>query len=457
MNKKIIIALVVVLLICPLLIFLISDFRTTQDLMKPPKLYGNNAEIQTAFEKSIKNSDEVLLKYPSEGDYRSAYVMYDVDLDGNDEALVFYYLKSDESVVHINILDTVNDEWVSVCDLTGYGSEVISISFMDMNNDGKSEVMICWSLYESNSSKVVTIHKTTNRGNKVNSLKTMANESYSYLKMVDLDGDGDTEMFISQLDSSKDTPTAYAKLLKMKKNDTISVVGEVTLDGSVSGYSSLKVETDASGNPTRIFIDANKGENQMITEVVYWNKSTSILEAPFIDKETLTNRLTLRTPGIASMDINDDGIIEIPMAVMNKDISSSDIGNTNEIRMGITKWCDAQGDQLVPKIYSLVNFNDLYIMAIPNEYSESVIAYNNLKQRKVTVFDKTSKGEKGNELYSIITVAVGEWSKHPTKEYSILKRNDSLVYAYNITSSGLAKGITPEKLASNLKIIKQGG
>lgn len=457
MNKKILILIIIFSVVCPALIFLVFDFKTTQDLIKPPKLYGDNAEIQTAFENSLKKREDVLLKYPSEGDYRSAYVMYDVDMDGQQEALVFYTLKSDETVIHINVLDRVDGKWISVSDVTGYGSEVNSITFNDMDNDGSAEIIICWSLYESNTSKVVTVHRTTNEKNRVTGLKTMANESYSYIKLVDLDSDGNTELFLSQLDSSKDTPRAYAKLLKLIKKDTISVVGEVNLDGSVSGYSSFKIEIDMNGNPTRIYIDANKGENQMITEVVYWNKSTSTLEAPLVDPQTLTNRLTLRTPGIASMDVDGDGIIEIPTETINKEMLATDLGNSNEIKVGITKWCELKDIQLVPKIYSIVNFNDLYTMVVDNKDIDKIVVYNNLKQRKLTIYDKTITGEKGSELFSIITVAVGEWSNNPTKGYSILKRNESLVYAYKIYSTGVSRGITPEQLASNIKIIKQGG
>ncbi len=326
-----------------------------------------------------------------------------------------------------------------------------------MNSDGSNEIVICWSLYESNTSKIVTVHKTLNEGAKVSGLKTMANESYSYLTLVDLDEDGDTELFLSQIDSTKDTPKAYAKLLKMKKDKTIGVVGEVNLDGSVSGYSSFKVETDSNENPTRIYIDANKGENQMITEVVYWNKEKLTLESPLIDPETLTNRLTLRTPGIASMDIDDDGIIEIPTETINKSSLLNNGQDKNQITLGITKWCELKGTELVPKIHSVVNYSDLYILVLNNKDIDSIAVYNNIKQRNLSVCSKTSTGEKGEELFSIITVAVSEWSNNPTKGYSILKRNDSLVYAYNITPAGVNYGITPESLASNIKIIKQQG
>ncbi len=454
MNKKIFIILVAVLIICPFLILFISKFYTVQDLMRPPRIYGDNEKIQTAFENSIKSKENLILKYPTEGDYRSSFVMYDVDMDGQEEVLVFYTLKSDETIVRVNILDKVDGKWKSVSDFAGYGSEISSISFVDMNNDGHNEIVICWNLYESKTSKVVTIHKIMEENGKISGLKTLANESCSYFKMVDLDGDGDTEMFLTQIDSSKDTPKACAKLLKMSKKETVSIVGEVSLDGFVSGYSSFKVEEDSNNGPTKIFIDANKGEHQMITEVVYWDKENSKLVAPFFDNETLTNFRTLRTPGISSMDIDGDGKIEIPTDTVKRNNLALDMSGANEISVGITQWCAVNNDELVPKVNSLVNYSDLYILLIDDSDVDSILAYNNLKQKQLTVYQRTQEGTRGNELFSIITVAVGEWLSNPKENYSILKRNNSIVYAYKITKDGEKAGIKPETLISNIKIIQ---
>lgn len=454
MNKKIFIILVVVLVICPFLIFFISKFYTVQDLMRPPRIYGDNEEIQMAFESSVKGKDNLILKYPSEGDYRSSFVMYDVDNDGQEEVLVFYTLKSDETIVRVNVLDKVDGKWKSVSDFAGYGSEISSISFVDMNNDGQNEIIICWNLYESKTSKVVTIHKLIEKNGVISELQTLANESCSYFKMVDLDGDGKIEMFLTQIDSSKDTPKACAKLLKMNKKNTVSTVGEASLDGLVSGYSSFKLEGNPAGGPTKIFIDANKGEHQMITEVVYWDKENSKLVAPFFDNETLTNFKTSRTPGISSMDIDGDGLIEIPTDTLKRNNTALDISGANEIAVGITQWCVVNNDELVPKLSSLVNYSDLYILLINDSDIDSILAYNNLKQRKLTVYQMTPEGTKGSELYSIITVAVGEWLSNPRENYSILKRNNSIVYAYNITKDGEKAGVKPETLISNIKIMQ---
>ena len=77
------------LAVCCLLLSACSSFQPNlTDLMQSPKLTEEQAEIYEALTNAADVSD-VQLKYPKSGDYRSAFVMFDLDADGEDEALVF--------------------------------------------------------------------------------------------------------------------------------------------------------------------------------------------------------------------------------------------------------------------------------------------------------------------------------------------------------------------------------
>lgn len=276
--------------------------------MTPPGLSGQNALIQEAFEASVKDKNNIILKYPSTGDYRSAFVTKDIDGDGEDEVLVFYTLKSDEATVRINVLDIIDGEWVSVYDDTGYGSEVASVTFADFNNDGRSEIVIGWSLYEANASKVMTVHTVNTSDGKVRGLDTAVNQSYSYMGITDMDSDGKDEILVTWLDNS-DTKLqkSYASLLKMSDDKSITPVGNtVSLDGSVSAYASLKIQK-IDKDRAIAYLDAYKGDDSMITEVIWWDSNAHALVAPLLDPETLSNLKTLRSPAVPSLDIDKDG------------------------------------------------------------------------------------------------------------------------------------------------------
>ena len=77
------------------------------NLLTPPVFFSEQNKIIDALKSSVGN--EIELEYPSGGDYRSAFILYDIDKDGSNEAIVFYRLvKPDmlQNMVHINLLDT---------------------------------------------------------------------------------------------------------------------------------------------------------------------------------------------------------------------------------------------------------------------------------------------------------------------------------------------------------------
>ena len=51
-----------------------------EELMSPPKLTAEQAEIDSALKQAL--GENVKLKYPKSGDFRSAFVFHDIDGDG---------------------------------------------------------------------------------------------------------------------------------------------------------------------------------------------------------------------------------------------------------------------------------------------------------------------------------------------------------------------------------------
>lgn len=455
MNRKMLYVIIAVLVICPFFILAFSTYDNVEDLMVPPQLSGEYGKIQNAFEKSIQNKSKIKLKYPSEGEYKNAYVTYDIDGDGQNEVLVFYSLQSDETVVHINLLNKdKHNKWKSVEDISGYGKEIKSIYFEDLNGDNISEILISWSLYENKANKVLTVQDVEISNKEIKGLKTLSKETYSYFDLIDLDSDGKKEIFIADLDFTEENPKSYAKLLKYNSNNEIKSLSKQNLDGAVSAYSSIKIQKSDDKTPAMIFLDAYKGDNEMITEVIYWDSVSKSLKVPLLNQKTTTNIMSARTPPVPSMDIDNDGKIEIPVSKDKRALNDINVNTrysvSYDIALGITKWCSVENDRLKEKESSLINFNDFYILMIDDSYVNKLNAKINLKTRKLIAYNS----DKDDELFSIITVPVNKWKEKPIKGYSMLKRNDSLVYAYKIEKMGEKFGITPEKLASNIKIIK---
>ena len=98
----------VAIVLSALLIFTLSgcdSFITGADeLLLAPMLEGAMYPVQQALKDAV--GDKITLKYPSEGEYRSAFVMKDIDGNGTEEAFAFYSTTEDSAVtMHINVIE----------------------------------------------------------------------------------------------------------------------------------------------------------------------------------------------------------------------------------------------------------------------------------------------------------------------------------------------------------------
>ncbi len=252
-------------------------FATIDKLMHPPRLYGDNSELQAAFEKAVGKG--ITLKAPISGTYKSAFIFYDIDSDGDSEAFVFYVKNLDDDAVRMQVMDKRDGRWTSITSFIGSGSEVNTVDFIDMNSDNVFELIVSWNILESKGNKMFSIYKF-NVSKNIVGVNAICTEAYTIMKPLDIDSDSDTEVFFILLDATSEAPQSVARVLKMTDNK-IALSGEVKLDGNVSGYSEIKDFTGKKDHKYKLYIDAFKGETQMITEVIFWNNETGVLEASF--------------------------------------------------------------------------------------------------------------------------------------------------------------------------------
>mgnify|MGYP003289475369 FL=1 len=470
MSKKWYIIYAVAIVLLPLFLLMVVRLESPSEIIVPPGFYGETAEVQDAFEASLSanNRNNITLKYPTDGEYRSAFVMNNLDSDSDEEVIVFYTLKSDESTVRMNVLDKIEDKWQSVYDEPGYGSEVISVVFDDLNKDGDTEIICSWSLYESQSSKVMTIHSAHTEKAKPIELKTLVSQSYSFSGLADFDSDGFDEILIIWTDSSNVSnvgavlPKTSAILLKMTEDDTISPLGQpVTMDSSVSAYGDMHLQTSKDSDRLIAFLDAYKGEDTMITEVLWWDPVKYTLVAPFFDPVTLSNTATLRSPAVPASDIDEDGTIEIPVNWQNTALEQGpitpddDSGSMQQVgkQVNLTTWMNVVQGGLVPKSYSFINCTAGYSFTVPNKTAESLVAYTT-DTGVMTIYTSTDGVAYDEPLFSLVMKKRDEITEKDT--YTFKRTSDDYVVFGTLTGAGESFGFTNELINKSIVIYDKG-
>ena len=413
-----------------------SDFiKPVDTLLTPPLYHEEYKSLVDAFHKAV--SKNVVFCSPRKGDYSSAITIADLDGDGENEALIFYRDEDESSVARLHYFKLSGGEWISRSDLNGYGNEVEKLMISDMDGDGKSELIVIWNVSGVSSSNIMSIYRSTS-----DSYKELSNETCSLCELTDIDGDSKDEIFYVNQTTSSGVVQRLAKAVRLS-GDTIVIMGEAKMDPNISSYTSVKTEKASGDSPMRIYIDAVKGESQMITELVYWDGVKSELCAPFLNADTMSNITTLRDNLIPSADINNDGTIDIP--IQNRLLSEEDSAE----KIYVTSWVDYSGESPVTVANSVVNFADNYMISLNENEAENVKLINYRAQNCWVVCKENPDGTQ-TELYSVLNIAADRWAEDEFNAYfSILEYEESVICAF-ITDSGVESGITEDYLKSRI-------
>lgn len=412
-----------------------SDVDT---LLRAPNPTGEMHLIQKTLEDYVRG--DIVLKYPVSGEYRSAFIMKDLDGDGDNEALAFYTTEPEDGTVnmHLNLIDNIGGTWQSVSDVQNQSSGVDRVSFADFDGDGRLELTVGWSALE----KQLTVYSLTD-----GKLTERMKEKYAEYAPCDLNRDGVSELLIVNL--SMVDKTSEAKLYTLSDNK-ITEESTVSLDGSVTGYSIPVVSVLPGGRPA-VYLDAAKSGGSTITELIYFEDRK--LKAPFYDKDRAENAITLRPASVAIRDVNSDGVPEIPyMEPLPGMEKKSDAD-----KIYLTYWRDYDGIRFEKVLTAVMNYNDGYSLAFPDRWISGVTAERNTNERLrvFRVFDPVNRAP-GDELLRIRVFTEEEWSAAESGQYSdyiTLAENENLVYAARINPSAGEYSLSESELRANFRLV----
>ena len=413
-----------------------SLFAPVRELLAVPSFSTQNEALKRQFESDYGKN--VQYKSPISGQYLSAFVVTDLDADDADEALVFFLPDAFTTAVHIGVMDCVDGAWQRTGELEGGGSDVYSVETIDLDNDGRKEVVLCWSTPES--SRVMSIYGCTDAPF---TLLRLFENAYTEKLAADLDGDGSIEIFTTHLNSAGGSQTAQARVLR-KTESGISVLDKCELDSKVSGYGRIFLQRTDSGSV--LYADAFKGESQMITEVISWDARTATMTAPLLDGETLTNEQTWRSKSVLCRDMDGDGVPEIPCE--RETLEKSELWNGEQRmdrRMYITQWCAFQDGELVPKLESLV-YGTKWLFLIPDAWHGRFTVRIDQDANKWNFYETDpAAGESAGYLCSVIFTTRTRWEQNRDAAFAdcaeLCAENEDMVLVYGInTESPLGVG-----------------
>ena len=317
------------------------------DLLSAP----NVADEQTAIYQALIESTGrgIALEYPRSGDYRSAFILYDIDGDGEDETLALYSVNSlTDSNVKVSVLDRLGGgSWVSQYELAGAGSSVEKVMFSG------TDIVIGYSAqdYEENA---VRMYRYSN-----GILEPIYEGTYSVLDMADTDGCGSDEITVVR----RSGLGVEVEMLKTEPNGSYTSYG-LQLEESAAAISG-SVFGDYFGRKA-MYLDIANDSGALLTEVIYLNGSEIVCPTASAGLSLFTQR----PAGYSSIDYDGDGIVEIPYLTPFIGYESAPWGEGEYS----TSWLllSEDGSSLDTKSMSYTNLRDGYILTLPSRWQNMV-------------------------------------------------------------------------------------
>ncbi len=425
------------------------NFFSVESLMSPPSQSGKNGEVQEAFKKLMAEKT-IQLRTPQSGDYQTSFVLFDVNGDEQEEAIVFYTDSEIDTSVRMTFMECVNDTWVISADVKGAGSGVFDVSFSDMDNDGVYEILVGWTLFDTKTAKIVSVYEVSVGEKGVFTLNTLGNEYYNFKSVTDFNGDEKDDLVLVHLDDTGETQKSYFRCFSLSKNNDFIKYSDVKLDNHISSVSKIQYDTvHRRGEPCkRVFIDCIKTETSMFTEVLYWDSEDLKIVRDIKNPVTAT----LRSSKIYCRDIDGDGLLEIPSNTkLNGDENLLKVKKSGEqFTFTMLEWLNCVGDKSEGSINTLFNPIDSYLYRV-TRVNDVTVFYDSLGQAlKFCLWDNEEELVK-DELLSISFRTENDEAE--VKGEKLLK-NELGTFYYDITDYGEDFGITDEGVKSSFIIIK---
>lgn len=403
-----------------------------EELVSPPELTGQMYPIGQALKASAGNYN---LVYPTSGNHRSAIILEDINGDAVFEAFAFYSTNDDEmTTMHINLICQKNGEWVSVSDQTIVATGVETVDFCDLNGNGTEEILVGWEV-NGNSEKQLSVFAFESE-----QLVQKMLQPYSGFVCCDLDDNGINEIFVHLLNTSEQINKAT--VYSYNDNGVAQTAGCI-MDGNVKTASAPVLSVLSSGQKA-IYIDEIKGVGS-VTEVLYISRGE--LVNPLLDKEVSSeNTLTLRAASLEMTDINQDGIIEIPVAAELPNAAGSDE------KLYYTNWCSFNGEKLSIKLITVVNTVDGYYLKLPNNLIGSIAVLKDTENHKRSFYLYDSSSAMVGEL--LFSITAFDLKKFDAEELQgEIYRTEDTVFAVEIGEKAQSVGITKDSVKEMFSMI----
>ncbi len=408
--------------LCALTLASCEKPRSSADaLIAPPVLFKEQDEIMRALKSAA--GENISLEYPRAGENRSAFLLSDLNLDGENEVIAFYRPASEETaqdIIHINILGSSEQGWTSLCDIVGEAAGIDRVSVGSFG--GRREIIVGWELMRDREKTLVCYSlsgKSPSRDYSATYVEFSVADFWS-----ENEGDELITLNYSQTTENLVQPTQHARLISLR-DGVFKAVSSVPLDSRVTGYKScIAGKYDSKRNA--FFLDGVIDASGVNSQILIVN-STGQIQNPLLvgDKtdEKNIHKLTQLT-----QDIDGDGILEVPH---QEAVTGYEAVPESE-RIYKTVWKKLSGNALKKSAVMYISTALGIRVTIPKKLDGNVTIKPITAQNELVFYEYEGSLEKSTK--EIFSIRVSEKELYEQEDgYDILKSTDYTVVTVRVS------------------------
>ena len=266
----------------------------TDQYFSPPQPSEEYLQLQELIDRELSDGGEYAA--PIRGSYRQRVQFIDLDGDGMDEALVF--LRSADGTLKIHIYLSVNSEYRKVLTLEGEGRSIGSVSFSDLDTDGRTDLIVAWQL--SGNMSLLSVYSLKNWSGEL----LLNTDSSDYLT-GDLNADGYDELMVLR---NVSTGKYMADMYTLRPERDPQAVS-AALSSGIYSLQRVRMAMLSGGTPAML-AESLLDNGDLVTDVLSCREGSLVNLT--LNRSTGVSE-TRRTYNLVyAQDIDGDGVTEIP-------------------------------------------------------------------------------------------------------------------------------------------------